>query len=58
MPTYEYACINCDKTVEITRSIHEPSDTQQCPDCGYNLVRVFSAPGIQFKGSGFYSTGN
>jgi hypothetical protein len=27
-----------------------------CPHCGGKLKKAFSAPAIQFKGSGFYTT--
>ena len=58
MAIYEYACITCDKKVEIERSITAKESEYFCEGCGYALVRVYSPFGIQFKGGGFYSTGN
>jgi putative FmdB family regulatory protein len=55
MPTYEYACKNCDEHVEVVQSFKdEPLRT--CPKCGGPLRKVFGSIGISFKGSGFYKT--
>lgn len=58
MPTYEYACVECDKSQDVTRKFDDPEVVPQCPSCGYKMARSYSAPGIQFKGSGFYKTDN
>jgi putative FmdB family regulatory protein len=58
MPIYEYTCITCDKSEEITRKFEEPELLPPCPVCGYHMVRAYNAPAIQFKGSGFYKTDN
>ena len=58
MATYEYACIECYKPTEIQRAISDPESVPSCPVCGYSMTRVWNAPGIQFKGSGFYKTDN
>ena len=55
VPTYDYACRNCDHRFEAVQSIHDDALTV-CPDCGGELRKVVSAVGIQFKGSGFYRT--
>ena len=57
MPTYVYFCSLCgDK--EIKQSITEKPH-RNCADCGSPEFRkVFTAAGVQFKGSGFYSTDN
>jgi putative FmdB family regulatory protein len=55
MPTYEYACTECGKHVEVVQSMSDaPLDT--CAVCGGKLRKVFSPIGIVFKGSGFYRT--
>ncbi len=41
----------------IERSIHEDAKEPGCFDCHLPMARVYDAPGIQFKGRGFYSTG-
>jgi putative FmdB family regulatory protein len=55
MPTYEYACTECGKHIEVVQSMSDaPLDT--CAICGGKLRKVFSPIGIVFKGSGFYRT--
>lgn len=57
MPTYEYACMSCDRHFEVYQSFSdEPLRT--CEVCGGPLRRVFHPVGIVLKGSGFYSTDN
>ena len=56
MPIYEYTCITCEKTTEINRGINDEETIPQCPECGYHMTKVYSTFGINFKGSGFYST--
>jgi putative FmdB family regulatory protein len=58
MPIYEYACIECDTKNEISRKVDEQETIPTCISCGYRMMRVYSAPGISFKGSGFYKTDN
>jgi putative FmdB family regulatory protein len=55
MPTYEYTCRDCGHTFEIVQSMLDEPLTM-CPECGGSLRKVFAAPAISFKGSGFYST--
>ena len=58
MAIYEYACITCDRSEEITRKFDDPEVVPPCSVCGYHMIRTYNAPGIQFKGSGFYKTDN
>lgn len=55
MPTYEYVCTGCGDRKEVVQSFTEPSLTT-CEVCGGRLRKVIFPVGIQFKGSGFYST--
>lgn len=55
VPTYQYACTECDHAFEIVQSFSEDSLTE-CPNCGGKLRKVFNAVGVVFKGSGFYRT--
>ena len=56
MPTYEYRCKACGHHLEIVQGFNDDALTT-CPDCGAEQLRkVFAAPGIAFKGSGFYKT--
>jgi putative FmdB family regulatory protein len=55
MPLYEYECDACGERFEIIQKFSDVSE--QCRKCGKGPVRrLMSAPGIQFKGSGFYIT--
>ncbi|ROO91318.1 putative FmdB family regulatory protein [Actinocorallia herbida] len=53
MPTYQYACADCGEGLEVVQKFSDDALTE-CPNCGGNLRKVFSAVGIVFKGSGFY----
>ncbi|GAA4851090.1 FmdB family zinc ribbon protein [Saccharopolyspora rosea] len=55
MPTYQYACTECDHRFEAVQSFSEDSLTE-CPECTGRLRKLFNAVGIVFKGSGFYRT--
>ncbi len=57
MPTYQYACTDCDHAFEQVQSFSEDSLTT-CPQCEGRLRKVFNAVGVVFKGSGFYRTDN
>ncbi|WP_340686922.1 FmdB family zinc ribbon protein [Amycolatopsis coloradensis] len=55
MPTYQYACKECDHAFEAVQSFSDASLTV-CPQCSGPLRKVFSSVGVVFKGSGFYRT--
>ena len=55
MPTYEYACKACGHRLEAVQKFTDDALTV-CPECGGALRKVFGAPGIVLKGSGFYKT--
>lgn len=55
MPTYSYACKNCDHTFEIQQSLSDAALTE-CPECKGELRKVFGQVGVTFKGTGFYRT--
>ena len=57
MPKYEYACKSCDEHIEVVQTFADAA-LSECPACGGVLRKVFSAPSIAFKGSGFYRTDN
>ena len=57
MPTYQYQCNDCGRDLEVVQRFSDPSLTI-CPSCEGDLRKVFSAVGVVFKGSGFYSTDN
>ncbi|WP_300400625.1 FmdB family zinc ribbon protein [uncultured Nocardioides sp.] len=55
MPTYQYACTECDHAFEQVQSFSDASLTE-CPQCEGRLRKVYNAVGVVFKGSGFYRT--
>jgi putative FmdB family regulatory protein len=55
MPLYEYVCQDCKRKTEVLQRMNE-RPLRICPHCGGKLKKAFSAPAIQFKGSGFYTT--
>ncbi|KWX10995.1 FmdB family transcriptional regulator, partial [Carbonactinospora thermoautotrophica] len=55
MPTYQYACTECDERLEVVQKFSDDPLTE-CPSCKGRLRKLFSAVGIVFKGSGFYRT--
>jgi putative FmdB family regulatory protein len=55
LPTYQYACTECDHAFDQFQSFSDDSLTV-CPNCQGRLRKVFNAVGVVFKGSGFYRT--
>lgn len=55
MPTYEYACTECGKHLEVVQTFSDASLTE-CPACQGKLRKIFGNVGVSFKGSGFYKT--
>jgi putative FmdB family regulatory protein len=56
MPIYEYACQNCDHTLDALQKISD-DPLFECPECGKpQLKRLISAPRFRLKGKGWYET--
>ena len=55
MPTYQYACTDCEHAFEQVQSFSDDALTE-CPQCEGRLRKLFNAVGVVFKGSGFYRT--
>ncbi|WP_082943659.1 FmdB family zinc ribbon protein [Mycobacterium sp. 1274761.0] len=55
MPTYSYACTECDNKFDVAQSFSDAALTQ-CPKCDGRLRKLFGKVGVVFKGSGFYRT--
>jgi len=55
MPTYDFECVKCHHRFEEKRSFSD-NGSADCPRCHCEARRLFSAPPIIFKGSGFYVT--
>jgi putative FmdB family regulatory protein len=55
VPTYSYACTQCDNRFDIVQSFTDEALTI-CSECSGTLRKLFNSVGIVFKGSGFYRT--
>ena len=51
MPEYEYKCVATNKIYEINHSAGLHPD--ECPYCGAQLKRIWSAPSLSFNAEGF-----
>lgn len=49
MPTYDYACPDCDAHFDLERAYSEATDPAPCPVCGAASRRVFTMPKLLFK---------
>lgn len=55
MPLYEYQCSKCGSVFEVIQKFSdEPLKVHE--GCGGEVVRLLSAPALQFKGTGWYVT--
>jgi len=57
VPTYSYACTECDNRFDAVQAFSDDALTE-CPKCHGRLRKLFSSVGVVFKGSGFYRTDN
>ena len=56
MPIYEYACQNCEHTLDALQKISD-EPLVDCPACGEpTLKKLLSAPRFRLKGGGWYET--
>ncbi|MBI5789549.1 MAG: zinc ribbon domain-containing protein [Candidatus Schekmanbacteria bacterium] len=55
MPIYEYECLVCSKTFDVTQKFSDP-DVTNCRFCNGEVRRLISPPAIIFKGTGWYAT--
>ena len=55
MPTYSYACTECDNKFDVAQAFSDAALTE-CPKCEGRLRKLFGKVGVVFKGSGFYRT--
>ena len=55
MPTYSYACTECDNRFDIVQGFSDDALTT-CEKCTGRLRKLFGKVGVVFKGSGFYRT--
>lgn len=57
MPTYNFGCRACGNVVTLSIPFALADDDQFCPRCNGGLRRIFSSPGISFKGTGWGKDG-
>jgi putative FmdB family regulatory protein len=55
MPLYEYQCAKCGEVFEVIQKFSDAPLTVH-EACGGTVTRLISAPGLHFKGSGWYVT--
>jgi putative FmdB family regulatory protein len=55
VPTYSYACTECDHKFDEVQAFTDDALTT-CPQCSGRLRKLFNSVGVVFKGSGFYRT--
>jgi len=55
MPIYGYRCDECGHELEVFQSMSD-APLKTCPVCGGSLRKMLYPVGVQFKGSGFYTT--
>ena len=55
MPTYSYACTECDDRFDAVQAFSDAALTT-CSKCSGRLRKLFGNVGVVFKGSGFYRT--
>ncbi|MFZ0715857.1 FmdB family zinc ribbon protein [Mycobacterium sp.] len=53
MPTYSYACTDCDNRFDAVQAFSDDALTT-CENCSGRLRKLFGSVGVVFKGSGFY----
>jgi putative FmdB family regulatory protein len=56
MPLYEYLCSTCGQNFEKALPVNTDNSDVRCPAGHRKVHRIYSAPFVMFKGSGFYST--
>jgi putative FmdB family regulatory protein len=55
VPTYSYACTQCDDRFDVVQAFTDDALTT-CEKCDGRLRKLFNSVGVVFKGSGFYRT--
>jgi putative FmdB family regulatory protein len=53
VPTYSYACTECDNRFDVVQAFSDDALTT-CEKCSGRLRKLFGNVGVVFKGSGFY----
>jgi len=52
MATYDYKCLLCDLVATINHAV-DKTPLVECQLCGEKMSKLFTAPTVKFKGSGW-----
>jgi len=52
MPEYEYTCTECGRQFEVRKPISQAAEDEQCPSCGGETKRKWSATNISSSSCG------
>lgn len=56
MPNHQFKCLDCGHTFEALLPVGQ-TEGMKCLECGHpETQKLLTAPGVHFKGSGFYKT--
>lgn len=55
MPTYNFKCPDCEKTLQEVRTFEDADKELLCDACNIAMHKVYSVGAIKFNGGGFYS---
>ena len=56
MPNHQFKCLDCGHKFQMLLPAGHAEEVK-CLDCGHpETQKMLSAPGVQFKGEGFYKT--
>ena len=50
--TYEYRC-GCEHATILRVEVEQRDEQRTCYTCKESLIRIYSAPGVSFKGEGW-----
>jgi putative FmdB family regulatory protein len=56
MPLYEFSCSTCGRKFERNLPFDSNREGLRCPVGHHRVRRLYAAPPVTFKGSGFYVT--
>ena len=57
MPAYDYQCPSCGERKTVYRHYYLGDVIEPvCDKCGVEMERVYQAPAVHYKGSGYYVT--
>lgn len=58
MPTYQFKCEECNSEISHLIPLNTSLNAPKCPDCKKDMIRVYGAISVAFRGSGWGSSKN